>query len=131
MSEALLDPRHADRDQAPLAPWGMLATIDLHDCDRRRVQDPSCICAFVPTVIDAIGMRAHGPLRPERFGDDDLEGWSAMQFIETSSITIHADERWCRCFVDIFSCRPFDPQLAAAIAVEHFGGRPTLRVLQR
>ena len=31
-----------------------------------------------------------------------------MQFIETSSITIHADEVWARCFVDVFSCRPFD-----------------------
>jgi S-adenosylmethionine decarboxylase len=98
---------------------------------RWRLEDPSSIRAFVPSLIAAIGMRAHGPLRLERFGDGELEGWSAMQFIETSSITIHADERWCRCFVDIFSCRPFDPQLAAAIAVEHFGGRPTLRVLQR
>jgi S-adenosylmethionine/arginine decarboxylase-like enzyme len=131
MSEVLLDPRRADRDHALLAPWGTLAAIDLHDCDRRLLEDPSCIRAFIPTVIDAIGMRAHGPLRLERFGDGELAGWSAMQFIETSSITIHADEVWRRCFVDIFSCRPFDPQLAAAIAVEHFGGRPTLRVLQR
>jgi S-adenosylmethionine/arginine decarboxylase-like enzyme len=131
MSKALLDPRDADRDQAPLAPWGMLATIDLHDCDRRRVQDPSCICAFVPTVIDAIGMRAHGPLRLERFGDDDLEGWSAMQFIETSSITIHADEFSGRCFVDVFSCRAFDPEVVAAVAVAHFGGRHTVRALER
>ena len=53
---------------------------------------PSASAAFVPAVIDAIGMRAHGPLLLERFGDDELEGWSAMQFIETSSITIHADE---------------------------------------
>ena len=83
------------------------------------------------SVIDAIGMRAHGPLMIERFGDGDLEGWSALQFIETSSITIHADEVSGRCFVDVFSCRPFDPDLAAAIAVEHFGGTPTLRVLQR
>jgi hypothetical protein len=66
--------------------------IDLHGCQRRRLEDPNSIRAFEPSVIDAIGMRAHGPLRLERFGNGELEGWSAMQFIETSSITIHADD---------------------------------------
>jgi S-adenosylmethionine/arginine decarboxylase-like enzyme len=113
------------------APWGMLAAIDLHGCQRRRLEDPNSIRAFVPSVIDAIGMRAHGPLRLERFGDGELEGWSAMQFIETSSITIHADEVSGRCFIDVFSCQAFDPEIAAAIALAHFGGRRTLRVLQR
>jgi hypothetical protein len=54
-----------------------------------------------------------------------------MQFIETSSITVHADEFACRCFIDVFSCRAFDPDVAAAVAVMHFGGRPTVRALQR
>jgi S-adenosylmethionine/arginine decarboxylase-like enzyme len=67
----------------------------------------------------------------DRFGDGELEGWSALQFIETSSITLHADEVFGRCFVDVFSCRPFDPNLAAEIAVEHFGGSPTVTVIRR
>ena len=54
-----------------------------------------------------------------------------MQFIETSSITIHADEFSRRCFIDVFSCRGFDPEVAAAVAIAHFGGRRTLRVLRR
>lgn len=112
-------------------PWGMLAAIDLHGCGFGALADPDTIRAFVPALIDAVGMRAHGPLLLERFGDGDLEGWSAMQFIETSSITIHADEVAGRCFVDVFSCRPFDAEHAAAVAVAHFGGTPTLRVLQR
>jgi S-adenosylmethionine/arginine decarboxylase-like enzyme len=109
----------------------MLAAIDLHGCELWRLADPSSIRAFVPSLIAAIGMRAHGPLHLERFGDGELEGWSAMQFIETSSITIHADEVLGRCFIDVFSCRTFDPEVAGEIAVAHFGGRPTLRVLQR
>src|SRR3954468_16927304 len=113
------------------APWGMLAAIDLHGCDRRRVEDARAIRRFVPALVEAIGMRAHGPLMLDRFGDGELEGWSAMQFIETSSITVHADEVSRRCFVDVFSCKPFDADVVAEIAVAHFGGRPTLRVLQR
>ena len=115
----------------PRASWGMLAAIDLHGCDRERLADPDTLRRFVPAVIAAIGMRAHGPLHLERFGDDDLEGWSAMQFIETSSVTLHADEVWGRCFVDVFSCRAFDADVAAAVAVEHFGGTPLATVLQR
>jgi hypothetical protein len=54
-----------------------------------------------------------------------------MQLIETSSIAVHADEASGRCFIDVFFCRSFDANRAAAVAVEHFGGTPTLRVLQR
>ena len=116
---------------ASLMPWGMMAVIDLHDCDRTRLADPDAIRRFVPDVIAAIDMVPHGPLRLERFGEGELEGWSAMQFIETSSLTIHADEFSGRCYVDVFSCKAFEPELAAAIAVKHFGGRPKLTVLHR
>jgi S-adenosylmethionine/arginine decarboxylase-like enzyme len=120
-----------ERSPAPSAPWGMLAAIDLHHGDRERLADPDSIRRCVPALISAIGMRAHGPLMLERFGDDELEGWSALQFIETSSITVHADEVFGRCFVDVFSCRSFDPGVAAAIVVEHFGGTASVTVLQR
>jgi S-adenosylmethionine/arginine decarboxylase-like enzyme len=112
-------------------PWGTSAAIDLHDCTSDALADPDNLAAFVRDVIAAIGMRAHGPLRLDRFGNGELEGWSAMQFIETSSITVHADEVFGRCFVDVFSCRPFDANVAAAVALDHFGGRPLVRVLRR
>lgn len=109
----------------------MLAAIDLHGCERSRLEDPDTLRRFVPSLIDAIGMRAHGPLTLDRFGDGELEGWSAMQAIETSSITVHADEVAGRCFVDVFSCRPFDPEVAVEVAVAHLGGTATLTVLHR
>ena len=112
-------------------PWGMLAAIDLHGCELAALADAETIRTFGAAVIDAIGMRAHGPLHLERFGDGELEGWSAMQFIETSSVTVHADEVSGRCFVDVFSCKPFAAERAAAVAVAHFGGTPSCRVLQR
>ena len=126
------DPLDQAREQhhEPRA-WGMLAAIDLHGCHRSQLEDPEQLRAFVPALVSAIGMRAHGPLRLERFGDGDLEGWSAMQFIETSSVTVHADEVSGRCFVDVFSCRMFDGETAARVAVHYFGGTATVRVLPR
>ena len=128
----LTQPSPLPQTAAPAyVPWGMLAAIDLHDGDRSRLADPDTIRRFVPALIDAIGMRAHGPLRLDRFGDDELEGWSALQFIETSSITVHADEMGGRCFVDVFSCRAFDGDVVAEVVREHFGGTSTVTLLQR
>jgi S-adenosylmethionine/arginine decarboxylase-like enzyme len=120
-----------DQSTAALAPWGMMAVIDLHDCDREALADPETIRMFVSEVVPAIGMVAHGPTLLERFGEGELEGWSAMQFIETSSLTIHADEFSGRCYIDVFSCKAFDPEVAAGIALRHFGGWPKLTVIQR
>jgi S-adenosylmethionine/arginine decarboxylase-like enzyme len=109
----------------------MLAAIDLYDCTKARVADGDCVRGFIAEVVPAIGMRAHGPTHLERFGSGELEGWSALQFIETSSVTVHADEVWCRCFVDVFSCKEFDPEIAARVACRWFGGTARVTVLRR
>jgi S-adenosylmethionine decarboxylase len=111
--------------------WGMLAAIDLDDCTKARIADGHCVRGFVAEVVAAIGMRAHGPTHLERFGAGALEGWSVLQFIETSSITVHADEVWCRCFVDVFSCQEFDPEIVARVARRWFGGTSRVTVLRR
>lgn len=112
-------------------PWGWLAVIDLDSCDKPALADAEVIRAFVREVIAAVGMKAHGPLLIERFGEGDLEGWSAMQFIETSTVTVHADEVSCRCFIDIVSCKAFDADVAAALAEFHFKGRARVTVIER
>lgn len=76
-------------------------------------------------------MKAHGAPQIERFGTGNLEGWSAMQFIETSTITLHTDEPGLRCFIDIFSCKPFDADHATMMAKEYFGGSALVRVIDR
>lgn len=48
----------------------------------------------------------------KRFGQDDLLGYSALQFIETSSITMHFDDTKARAFIEIFSCKYFDVKMA-------------------
>jgi S-adenosylmethionine/arginine decarboxylase-like enzyme len=124
-------PRRRSTPREWCAPWVVLATIDLRCCDRLRLGDPGSIRAFVPSLVEEIGMEQHGPLQLERLDGGALEGWSAMQLVETSSITVHTDEFSRRCFIDVFSCRQFDPEVAVAVAVDHFGGWHTLRVLRR
>jgi S-adenosylmethionine/arginine decarboxylase-like enzyme len=100
--------------------WGKSVAIDLKGCDFSIVSDMEKIQSFVRQIVKVVDMKAHGPIHIDRFGQGNLEGWSAMQFIETSSITVHADEFSARCFVDIFSCKDFDEKKAEEFSKRYF-----------
>ena len=73
--------------------WGLSASIDLHQCNPDAIRDPEKIKQFVLELCERIGMKRHGPCHIERFGDGELEGYSMFQFIETSCISAHFDEK--------------------------------------
>lgn len=101
-------------------PWGKSISINLFGCKLEFISNPEIIKEFISQLIKVIDMKAHGPVYIERFGEGKLEGYSAMQFIETSSITVHCDEPDQRCFVDIFSCKDFDSLVAEKFSQKYF-----------
>jgi hypothetical protein len=109
----------------------MLAAIDLHGCKRTALADPERIRAFVHALVDALGLNADGPVRLERLSDAELEGWSATQRVEQCAITVQVGTVGALRFADLFASRPFDAHAAVAVAGEHFGGVPSVRVLRR
>ncbi|HAI74316.1 MAG TPA: S-adenosylmethionine decarboxylase [Candidatus Moranbacteria bacterium] len=102
--------------------WGLSASIDLYGCDPRMIKTPKEIKRFVAELCDEIKMKRHGDVLLDRFGDGVLvsEGYSFMQFIETSSITAHFDEPQNKAFIDIFSCKYFVPKIAADFCKKFF-----------
>lgn len=101
--------------------WGLTASIDLSGCDHELIQSPKAIKHFVTEMITSINMKTHGPMHLEKFAEGHLEGYSVMQFLETSSLTIHFDHMiGDRAFIDIFSCKFFDPEKAAKFSKEYF-----------
>jgi len=89
--------------------WGLLASINLYDCDPKKITDLNVIRDFIKKLCAEIDMKPHGEPLMGKFGEDSLEGYSALQFIETSSITVHFDDKLGdRAFIDIFSCKYFD-----------------------
>ncbi len=108
-----------------LKSWGLLASINLYGCDQVKINDPETIKNFVLALCQAIGMKTHGPTYVEKFAEGDLEGYSLMQFIETSTITAHFDDKMgdCRAFIDIFSCKYFDVQKAVSFCGDYFGAK--------
>ncbi|MEK6878174.1 MAG: S-adenosylmethionine decarboxylase [Nanoarchaeota archaeon] len=114
--------------------WGKSAMIDLVGCNE-NIKQPKKIQEFIDKLCSAINMKKHGQCHIERFGYGKLEGWSFMQFIETSSITGHFDEQVGStnlAFIDIFSCKNFDEKKAALFCKKFFQAeRVRLRTLKR
>ena len=99
----------------------MLASIDLVGCDHQLIQSPGAIKVFVKKLVKLLKMKAHGPTHVEKFAEGSLEGHSAFQFIETSSITLHFDDKTGdRAFIDIFSCCFFNPFAAEKFTKNYF-----------
>ncbi len=101
--------------------WGLLASINLYGCNKEKITTPAIFKEFLAALTKEIDMKAHGEPMIEKFAEGHLEGYSVLQFIETSSITIHFDDKiGDRAFIDIFSCKYFDADKAKAFCQNYF-----------
>ena len=112
--------------------WGLSAVINLYECDSNLIRNPKIIKDFIVGLCDFIEMKRQGDVLIDRFGEGKLEGYSVMQFIQTSSITAHFDEEKNRAFIDIFSCKEFDPKKALEFCKLFFKAKDVkMKVIER
>lgn len=100
--------------------WGRSASVDLYHCDPHLIKSPTAIRQFVRKLTEELKMHLVGPTIVKRFGHGKLRGYSVMQFIETSTITAHFDEKGNRAFIDIFSCKTYFPKKVAQFCKKFF-----------
>lgn len=112
-----------------LMKWGKVVIIDLYGCNEKYIRNKSKIEEFVTSLCKRIKMERLGPTNIKRFGKGNLKGYSAIQFIQTSSITMHFDETENRAFIDIFSCKNFDSKIAEKFSREFFEAQRSKRKL--
>jgi len=68
-----------------------------------------------------IEMRPHGEAIIEHFGEDEkIAGISFAQMIETSSITGHFANCTNSAYIDIFSCKIYDPHKVIIFTAKYF-----------
>jgi S-adenosylmethionine/arginine decarboxylase-like enzyme len=101
--------------------WGMMVLLDLFDCDVATIRNYKKLKDFPAILCKEIDMQPFGPAQIKRFGKGNLEGYSVFQFIETSTIVIHNDEPGNRLFIDVFSCKRFDPDKVIELSKSYFG----------
>jgi len=99
--------------------WGFHLLLDLSQCNS-NIKDKVKIKDFIKQLIKTIKMKAVGETIIRNFGEGDTAGYSAMQLISTSSITLHAVNKFNSLYLDIFSCKDFEKEKAIDLAKEYF-----------
>lgn len=103
--------------------WGLLVSADIYNCDTALIKTSSIIREFVQELCHKIGLKPFGPCNIEHFGEDErVEGFSMTQFLETSLISGHFVNSAGTAYLDIFSCKFFEPRIVAEYAAQFFCG---------
>ncbi len=109
--------------------YGKELIIDLHKCDVETFTRCSLINYFkeLCELIDMERCALHfwddlETPEDEKQTDAHTKGTSAVQFILTSNITIHYLDILKNAYINIFSCKQFDSEMALAFTKEYFKG---------
>ncbi len=104
-------------------PWGVLTSVDIYNCDPDIVRDADMIKKFVYQLCEMIEMRRYGDCQVVHFGEDEkVEGFSMTQLIETSLISGHFANASNAVYLDVFSCKFYEPREVAEFANAFFKG---------
>ena len=107
--------------------WGIASGIDIYDCDPERIRSAEVIREFVVELCELIEMRRFGETQVVHFGEDEkVAGYSMVQLIETSLISAHFANLTNTTYLDVFSCKPYDPEVVREFAQRYFGGTSSI-----
>ncbi len=115
--------------------YGKELILDLHECGFERVTK-KYLTKFLKELVEKIDMEACKLTFWEYDNEDEynnapphLKGISAVQFISTSNITIHALDDLKRVYLNIFSCKDFNVILAMDYCEKYFGGKVVMNTI--
>ncbi len=110
--------------------YGYSSVLDVIHCDPTIFTRES-IERFVVALCEAIDMERED-LHFWDYEDDPegyaaapihLRGTSAVQFIKTSSIVVHTLDDLGVVFIDLFSCKRYEPHVVSVVVEGHFRGK--------
>ena len=84
------------------------------------MRNPDAIRDFVVELVDRIDMVRFGETQIVHFGSGDKAGFTVLQLIETSMISIHFVDETNAAYVNVFSCKGYDPEFVAQFCKEKF-----------
>ena len=104
-----------------LTPWGFLTSLDLYSCNAEAIRSAEKIRQYVFELCDLIAMKRFGECQVVHFGQEErVAGYSMVQLIETSLISGHFANFTNDAYIDIFSCKPYDPDDVTDFARDFF-----------
>ena len=109
-------------------PWGILSCIDLYECNPQIIRSAEAIKKFVAELCDLIEMKRFGETQVVHFGEEErVSGFSMTQLIETSLISAHFANQSNTTYLDVFSCKAYDPEAVARFAKKFFKAKRVKR----
>ena len=97
--------------------WGISSSIDIYECDPETIRDAEKIRQFVIELCELIEMKRYMDTLVVHFGEDEkVAGFSMVQLIETSLISAHFANLTNTTYLDVFSCKAYDPTVVAEFA---------------
>ena len=118
--------------------YGKELILDIHNCNPSTFNRKS-IRKYFKELCKLIDME-RGKLcwwddlytpEGEKETEPHLVGTSAVQFIKTSNITIHALDILKRVYLNIFSCKDFDGQIVLQFSEKWFKGNAANKKIVR
>jgi len=102
--------------------WGLYTSVDMKGCDPAAIRDAEKIRQFIVELCDLIDMKRFGEPQVIHFGPcEKVAGFSKTQLIETSLVSGHFANETNAAYLDIFSCKEYEPSKAAEFCKSFFG----------
>ena len=110
-----------DQSYKRMDAWGMLTSVDLTKCNPETIRSDKKIKEYVVELCELIEMKRFGECTVVHFGEDEaVAGYSMTQLIETSLISGHFANLTSNAYIDIFSCKSYDPNIVAEFTKKFF-----------
>jgi S-adenosylmethionine/arginine decarboxylase-like enzyme len=103
-----------------LTTWGKHLIVDAANCTSFSIRSSSHIHNFTKELVRKIDMVAYGEPQIVMFGSGNKKGYTLVQLIETSNITAHFVEETNDMYLDVFSCKDFDPHVVVGLVADYF-----------
>ena len=103
-----------------MAYWGYHLMLDCSRCVPTTIRSKVNIENFAKHLVQRIDMVPFGEPQVQHFGSGNKAGYTLVQLIETSNITAHFVEENNSLYLDVFSCKSFDPSDVEKIVNNYF-----------
>lgn len=100
--------------------WGYHLILDSGGCDHASITSYETIYEFAKELVEAIDMVAYGEPQIVNFGSGNKAGYTLVQLIETSNICAHFVNQHDQVYLDVFSCKTFDPEIVIKLVQKYF-----------
>lgn len=100
--------------------WGYHLSLDCYAGHLDSVKSGVVIATFAKELVKRIDMKAYGEPQVIHFGEDDKQGYTLVQLIETSNICAHFCDDTGNFYLDVFSCKPYDKEVVKQVVDDYF-----------